>query len=84
LLKGFKKWGDEQESLSKRNPFNQDYDPTLLVHKKGEEGYGQPVGPELQINLAELSLSSAFSDGVPTWNFQVSLSQQNFVPAQLS
>jgi hypothetical protein len=43
LLKGFKKWGDEQESLSKRNPFNQDYDPSLLVHKKGEEGYGQPV-----------------------------------------
>ncbi|CAG5078925.1 Oidioi.mRNA.OKI2018_I69.PAR.g9123.t1.cds [Oikopleura dioica] len=44
LLKGFKKWGDEQEAISKRNPFNRDYDPSLVHIKKGEAGYGEPVG----------------------------------------
>ena len=65
MLKGFKKWGDEQESLSKRNPFNRDYDPSLCVHKKGEEGYGQPVGTELHLSalLSSSSAHSAFFEG---------------------
>lgn len=30
MIGGFRKWGDQNEGLSKRNPFNRDYDGQFL------------------------------------------------------
>merc|ERR1712046_407121 len=44
MMAGFQKWGNHNEAISKQNPFNKDFDPSIARIKPGEEGYAKPVG----------------------------------------